>query len=335
MRNRELLYRVAIRCAVAVSGRDGRGPETRTGRWTLARLDDRRIVHRAIAEMPEADQPQRGRGRSDRARRACGRMCTGWPRRAAHGPCFRQVRVDPSIIELRERSRVDGDLAEDMIRLTNRMREQLHRYYLACSACHRRSANRGCEHCSSSQHRRPPSGLGSSRSRSRSSAPSIATDGLRARRRWTAILRGPPRATAGVRPGIARRQDAAHRVRPVRTRETARTRGTRRGGDVQLSRVRPHLREVTAWAVSDDRHTDPKRMRATRKAINVALKRRRHDPVAIRGDGSAASCAGTSRTSRYRPTARSWPASARKSSVTGVGIRASAGSGIASTGDGG
>jgi RNA-directed DNA polymerase len=31
------------------------------------------------------------------------------------------------------------------------------------------------------------------------------------------------------------------------------------------------------------RHTDPKRMRATLKAINVALKRRRHDPVPDQG----------------------------------------------------
>lgn len=31
------------------------------------------------------------------------------------------------------------------------------------------------------------------------------------------------------------------------------------------------------------RHTDPKRMRATLKAINVALKRRRHDPVPAQG----------------------------------------------------
>jgi len=42
-------------------------------------------------------------------------------------PCFRQVRVDdPLVIQLREMSRVDDDLAEDMNRLTNRLREQLH-----------------------------------------------------------------------------------------------------------------------------------------------------------------------------------------------------------------
>jgi transposase len=45
-------------------------------------------------------------------------------------PCFRRVRVDePLVIQLREMSRVDDDLAEDMNRLTNRMREQLHRFY--------------------------------------------------------------------------------------------------------------------------------------------------------------------------------------------------------------
>jgi transposase len=45
-------------------------------------------------------------------------------------PCFRRVRVDdPLVIQLREMSRVDDDLAEDMNRLTNRLREQLHRFY--------------------------------------------------------------------------------------------------------------------------------------------------------------------------------------------------------------
>jgi transposase len=45
-------------------------------------------------------------------------------------PLFRLVRVDdPLIIQLREMSRVDDDLAEDMNRLTNRLREQIHRYY--------------------------------------------------------------------------------------------------------------------------------------------------------------------------------------------------------------
>lgn len=47
-------------------------------------------------------------------------------------PCFRKVRVDdPLVIQLREMSRVDDDLAEDMNRLTNRMREQLYRFYPA------------------------------------------------------------------------------------------------------------------------------------------------------------------------------------------------------------
>lgn len=45
-------------------------------------------------------------------------------------PLFRLVRVDdPLVIQLREMSRVDDDLAEDMNRLTNRLREQIHRYY--------------------------------------------------------------------------------------------------------------------------------------------------------------------------------------------------------------
>lgn len=49
-------------------------------------------------------------------------------------PCFRKVRVDdPLVIQLREMSRVDDDLAQDMNRLTNRMREQLHRLPAATS----------------------------------------------------------------------------------------------------------------------------------------------------------------------------------------------------------
>lgn len=43
---------------------------------------------------------------------------------------FRLVRVDdPVTIELREVARIDDDLREEMNRLTNRLREQLHRYY--------------------------------------------------------------------------------------------------------------------------------------------------------------------------------------------------------------
>jgi transposase len=43
---------------------------------------------------------------------------------------FRQVRVDdPIVIQLREASRMDEDLGGEMNRLTNRMREQLHRYF--------------------------------------------------------------------------------------------------------------------------------------------------------------------------------------------------------------
>jgi len=45
-------------------------------------------------------------------------------------PCFRQVRVDePLVIQLREISRVDDDLLEDLNRLTSRLREQLLRFY--------------------------------------------------------------------------------------------------------------------------------------------------------------------------------------------------------------
>ncbi len=45
-------------------------------------------------------------------------------------PCFRRVRVDdPLVIQLREVSRADEDLRQEMNRLTNRLREQLHRFY--------------------------------------------------------------------------------------------------------------------------------------------------------------------------------------------------------------
>ena len=45
-------------------------------------------------------------------------------------PAFRRVRLeDPIIIELREYSRMDDDLREELARLANRLREQLHRFF--------------------------------------------------------------------------------------------------------------------------------------------------------------------------------------------------------------
>ncbi len=45
-------------------------------------------------------------------------------------PCFRLVRADdPTTVELREVARIDDDLREELNRLTNRLREQLHRYF--------------------------------------------------------------------------------------------------------------------------------------------------------------------------------------------------------------
>ena len=45
-------------------------------------------------------------------------------------PCFRRVRLDdPLVIQLRELSRVDEDLKREGSQLTNRLREQLHRFY--------------------------------------------------------------------------------------------------------------------------------------------------------------------------------------------------------------
>jgi len=44
--------------------------------------------------------------------------------------CFRQLHpLDPIIVELREWSRMDGELKDERIRLTNRIRQQLWRYY--------------------------------------------------------------------------------------------------------------------------------------------------------------------------------------------------------------
>lgn len=45
-------------------------------------------------------------------------------------PCFRRLAVDaPAVIELREWSRMTEDLGQERVRLANRVREQLHRYY--------------------------------------------------------------------------------------------------------------------------------------------------------------------------------------------------------------
>ncbi len=45
-------------------------------------------------------------------------------------PAFRRVQPDaPRVVELRELSRVDGDLGEELRRLSNRLREQLHRFF--------------------------------------------------------------------------------------------------------------------------------------------------------------------------------------------------------------
>src|SRR5262245_59092461 len=44
--------------------------------------------------------------------------------------CFRKLELDgPTIIQLRELSRIDEDLRQEHNRLANRLREQLHRYY--------------------------------------------------------------------------------------------------------------------------------------------------------------------------------------------------------------
>ena len=44
--------------------------------------------------------------------------------------CFKHLDVeDPTVVELRELVRVDGELRDELVRLTNRLREQLHRYF--------------------------------------------------------------------------------------------------------------------------------------------------------------------------------------------------------------
>ena len=46
------------------------------------------------------------------------------------GQCFRRLRVDdPTVIELREWSRIVEDLGQERVRLSNRLRQQLLRYY--------------------------------------------------------------------------------------------------------------------------------------------------------------------------------------------------------------
>jgi transposase len=49
---------------------------------------------------------------------------------ATDRPLFRQLRLDdPLVIQIREWARIDEDLRQETNRLTNRLREQLHRYY--------------------------------------------------------------------------------------------------------------------------------------------------------------------------------------------------------------
>ena len=44
--------------------------------------------------------------------------------------CFRRIQLDdPRIIQVRELTRIEEDLKAEFSRLTNRLREQLHRYY--------------------------------------------------------------------------------------------------------------------------------------------------------------------------------------------------------------
>jgi Transposase len=61
---------------------------------------------------------------------------------------FRRIRLDvPLVIQLRELSRVDEDLGHEANRLTNRLREQLHRSTSRRLSCVLRLTNRGCGPC--------------------------------------------------------------------------------------------------------------------------------------------------------------------------------------------
>jgi len=57
--------------------------------------------------------------------------------------CFRRVEaLDPTVVELREWSRMAEELKQERVRLTNRVRQQLWRYYPSGPRCGRRSRGR-------------------------------------------------------------------------------------------------------------------------------------------------------------------------------------------------
>ncbi len=79
--------------------------------------------------------------------------------------CFRLLAVaDPVVIELREWSRIAEDLGAERNRLTNRLREQLWRYFQRCLILKAISGRSGCSTCGRPR-RRPTKQFASERRR--------------------------------------------------------------------------------------------------------------------------------------------------------------------------
>jgi hypothetical protein len=69
---------------------------------------------------------------------AATRSCSA-TRCAPIGPAFAGLRLgDPLVIQLRELSRMDEDLQRECTQLANRLRDQLHRFYVQAWSCARR-----------------------------------------------------------------------------------------------------------------------------------------------------------------------------------------------------
>jgi hypothetical protein len=93
--------------------------------------------------------------------------------------CFRRLSVvDPRLIELRELSRIVEELQQERTRLTNRIRQQLWRYYPQVLELGMISWPTGCSICGISPRRRQPR-LAFAQLRCRVSSQSIAFDASR------------------------------------------------------------------------------------------------------------------------------------------------------------